>query len=350
VRLITEGESFAILRDISPVSRGVGECFECTEIRGQLEAAVKGAIQILNDATDEVCDMDDAQFGTEIERMIQQIHDTSTYPSENAQAFDNLAQNFKSLADAYKLIIKGGCEDPQATKHKLVRALQTAAYTLSSAAFSHTDADNHADAAKAHENSAALYQGAAKIYGASRKKIYGTSSNIKKRVEALWDAANALYSAAASHTRAGHQADAAKAYEKCTALNQEVAQIFGELEDRERQAAALKSAVRALSSAASLHTNVGSHTDAAKAHEKLAALYQETAEIYGALRNIKKRSEALWDAANALFSAALSHTDAGNHAAAAKAHEKRTALGQEVVKILSNPRYYFIYPMACNIL
>jgi hypothetical protein len=145
--------------------------------------------------------------------MIQQIFDNYTDLSAILQAFSDLAQNLESLADAYKLLIKGSCEDPQATKHKLVRALSGASEILGAAGFSHNRAGNHAAAAQAHEKCAALHQ--------RRAEIYGVLRNRESRVAALNRAASALLSAARSHTDAGNHAAAEEATRESARLRTE---------------------------------------------------------------------------------------------------------------------------------
>jgi tetratricopeptide (TPR) repeat protein len=245
-RLITEGESFAILRDISPVSRGVGECFECTEIREQLDAAAQKAIQILNDATDGVCDMEDEEFKDGLSRIIEQPCYTSDNHSQNAQALTQLARHFESLAGAYKLRIKGSCEDPQATKFRLARALDAASVVLYSVASLHTRARNYADAIDCLTESAALSQVCAEIYHGLEKSI--------EEVDALKSAARALLIAAVSHSRLGNHAGAIDCNTKSAALYQRCAQIYGVLRDGENQADALLGASIALSNAARSHS------------------------------------------------------------------------------------------------
>jgi hypothetical protein len=176
---------------------------------------------------------------------------------------------------------------------------------------SRTDIDNQEDAVVIYENIATLYQ--------KRSKILGESGHRERH--ALKGAADALRSAAILHANAGNRAKSADLYLSS-------AKVYHGLEEYIEEADALKGAESALYYAALSHTNADNHADAAKAHEKLAALYQETAEIYGALGGRESQADGLKSAADALRNAAISHARAGNHADAAKAHEKRNALYQ----------------------
>jgi hypothetical protein len=324
-RLITEGESFAILRDIGPVSRGVGECFECTEIRGQLDAAVQKAIQILNDATDGVCDMEGDQFRTEIRRMIRQILDTSTDLSAKLQAFSDLAQNLESLADAYKLLIKGSCEDPQATKFRLARALDAASVVLYSVASLHTRARNDADAIDCLTESAALSQ--------SCSEMYLVSGDSESQARAFQGAASALRSAAALHSRLGNHGDAIDCNTESAALSQVCAEIYHGLEKSIEEVDALKSAASALRSAAALHSRLGNHAGAIDCYTASAALYQRCAQIYGVSEAGESQADALESAADALHDAAISHFQLHNHAGAIDCYTASAALYQRCAQI-----------------
>jgi hypothetical protein len=179
-----------------------------------------------------MCNMQHQWFRTKIDSMIRKIS-ISTDPSEKAQAFSDLAQNLESLADAYKLLIKGSCEDPLDTKLKLACALEAASVALHSVGLSHTRARSHTDAAQAHEKCATLEQERAKIYGAlgdremERAKICGALGDREmERAGALKDAASALSSALRSHARAGNHAGVTKAREKSAALLREAADII----------------------------------------------------------------------------------------------------------------------------
>jgi hypothetical protein len=208
-----------------------------------------------------------------------------------------------------------------------VRALQTAANALCLAADSHTDAGNHAAAAQAHENSATLEQEAAEIYGALGDR--------ERQALVLEIAANVLSLAASSHTRLGNHAVAAATYENTATLCQEAAEIYGALGYREMQRAdALQDAARALYFVASSHTRLGNHAAAAQAHENSAALHQEAAEVYSTLEDSEKQEVALQTAANALCLAAFSHTNAGNHEAAEEATRQSARLRTEYERIL----------------
>jgi tetratricopeptide (TPR) repeat protein len=268
----------------------------------------------------------DDEFRAALRNILNQPPYTSTNHSENAQNLAQLGKHFESLAGAYKLRIKGSCEDPQATKHKLVCALNAAAYTLSSAAFSHTDAGNHAAATKAYEKRATLEQEAAGIYGALGYR--------ERQADALQSAARALYFVASSHTRLGNHAVAAATYENTAALHQEAAGIYGALGGSEKQAHALQSAANALCLAADSHTDAGNHADSAKAHEKSAASYQEAAEVYSTLEDSEKQEVALRTAVNVLCLAADSHYRLGNHEAAEEATRESARLRTEYERIL----------------
>jgi hypothetical protein len=237
------------------------------------------------------------------------------------------------LAGAYKLRIKGSCEDPQATKHKLVRALWGAAHTLSSAASSHTNAGSHTDAAEAYENSAALHQEVVEIYSVLEDR--------ENHAVALQYAADALHDAAISHTLAGNHGDAAARHTESAALHMRCADIFENMarqanisRNRARQAENLGTAAIALSSAAASHTLAGNHGDAAARYTASAALSQSSAEMYLVLGDGVNQADALLGASIALRDAARSHTRAANHAAAEEATRESARLLTEREMIL----------------
>jgi hypothetical protein len=184
---------------------------------------------------------------------------------------------------------------------------------------------NDAPATKADEKYATLDQEVTKTLGES---VYGES-----QAAALNAAAYTLSSAASSHTDAGNHAAAAQAYEKCATLLQEAAGIYGVSGDSEKQADALWYAATALYSAAFSHTNADNHASASQAHENSAALDQQAARIYSA-EDSKKQARALQNAARALRNASISHLRTGNYAAADEATRESARLRTEYERIL----------------